>query len=128
VGSGGSLAAGITDTEGTDTVLAAAYVASTEDKLRRLLDVPDDKWVDAASNDEKTQLLAAAAAELTESEWAVAVGEVRQEANGARYVEVTIKLADGGLESQRVGLRGTGQYARSRLTTRLLDLLRRKLK
>jgi nicotinamide-nucleotide amidase len=128
VGSGGSLAAGITDTEGTDTVLAGAYVASTEDKLRRWLDVPDDEWADAASNDEKTQLLAAAAAELSESEWAVAVGEVRQEANGARYVEVTIKRSDGGLESQRVGLRGTGQYARSRLTTRLLDLLRRKLK
>jgi nicotinamide-nucleotide amidase len=128
VGSGGSLAAGITDTEGTGTVLTAAYVAPTEDKLRRLLHVPHDKWADAASNDEKTQLLAAAGAELTQSEWAVAVGEVRQEANGARYVEVTIKLSDGGLESQRVGLRGTGQYARSRLTTRLLDLLRRKLK
>ncbi len=128
VGSGGSLAAGITDTKGADTVLAAAYVASSEDKLRRLLDVPDDKWAGATSNDEKTRLLAGAAAELTESEWAVAVGEVRQGSNGARYVEVVLRSPDGGLEGQRVGLRGTGQYARSRLTTRLLDLLRRKLR
>ena len=74
-----------------------------------------------------TRLLAATAAELTESEWAVAAGEVRQGSNGARYVEVVLRLPDGGLESQRVGLRGTGQYARSRLVTRLLDLLRRKL-
>lgn len=128
VGSGGSLAAGITDTEGAGTALAAAYVAPTEDKLRRLLHVPDDKWAGATSNDEKTRLLAAAAAELTRSEWAVAVGAVRQGSNGARYVEVVLRLPDGGLEGQRVGLRGTGQYARSRLSTRLLDLLRRKLK
>jgi len=127
VGSGGSLAAGITDTEGADAVLAAAYVTSTEDKLRRLLDVSNGKWAGAASNEEMTRLLAATAAELTESEWAVAAGEVRQGSNGARYVEVVLRLPDGGLESQRVGLRGTGQYARSRLVTRLLDLLRRKL-
>lgn len=127
-GSGGSLAAGITDTEGANGVLAAAYVASTEDKLRRLLDVPDDKWADATSNDEKTKTLAAAAAELTSSEWAVAVGEVCRGSNGARHVDVVLRLPDGRLESHRVGLRGTGQYARSRLVTRLLDLLRRKLR
>ena len=128
VGSGGSLAAGITDTEGADTVLAAAYVAPTEERLRRLLAVPDEEWAGATSNDGKTRLLAVAAAESAKSEWTVAVGDVRQGANGARYVEVVLSLPDGGLESQRVGLRGTGQYARSRLVTRLLDLLRRKLK
>ncbi|MBC8868734.1 MAG: CinA family protein [Planctomycetes bacterium] len=128
VGSGGSLAAGITDTDGADAVLAVAYVAPTEDRLRRLLCVPDDKWKNALANDEKTRRLAAAAAESTTSEWTVAVGDVRQGANSERYVEVVLRLPDGGLESQRIGLRGTGQYARSRLTTRLLDLLRRRLK
>ena len=128
VGSGGILTAGITDTEGADAVLAAAYDAPTEDKQRRVLDVTDDEWAGTTSSSGKTRLLAAAAAKLTQSAWVVAVGEVREDANGARHVEVVIKLPDGGLESQRVGLRGTGQYARSRLTTRLLDLLRRKLR
>jgi len=128
VGSGGILTAGITDTEEADAVLAAAYVAPTEDRLRRVLDVPDDEWAGTTSSIGKTRLLAARAAELTASDWAIAVGEVCQDANGASYVEVVLKSPDGGLNSQRVGLRGSGQYARSRLTTRLLDLLRRKLR
>ena len=128
VGSGGILTAGITDTDEADAVLTAAYVAPSEDKLRRLLDVPGDKWAGTASSGEKTRQLAARAAELTASDWAVAVGEVCQEANEARYVEVVLRSPDGGLDGQRVGLRGSGQYARSRLTTRLLDVLRRRLK
>jgi len=128
VGSGGSLTAGITDTDGADSALTAAYIAPTEDRLRRLLHVPDDEWAKASTNGETTRRLASRTAELTKSEWAVAVGDVRKDANGSRYVEVVSRSPDGRAEIQRVGLRGTGQYARSRLTTRLLDLLRRKLR
>ena len=93
-----------------------------------MLGVADDEWADSAARGQQTQLLAGAAAELTGSQWAVGVGEVRQSESGSRYVEVVFKLPGGRFESQRVGLRGDGQTARSRLTTRLLDQLRRRLK
>lgn len=126
-GSGGSLVAGVSGADGVDRVLAGAFVAPTEEQLRRLLRVPDAKWTGAATSVQRTALLAQAAAEATGSRWAVAVGEPQQE-RGARYVEVVFKLPDGRLESRRLELRGAGESARARLTTQLLDQLRRRLR
>ncbi|HUT95533.1 MAG TPA: molybdopterin-binding protein [Thermoguttaceae bacterium] len=128
VASGGSLAAGLNDAVGADGVLAGAYVAPTEEKLRRLLHVADEPWAQSTSGAQTAELLAKAAAEATGSQWAVAVGEARQEQGGARYVEVVVRLPDGRLDGRRVGLRGDGELARFRLTTQLLDELRRKLR
>jgi hypothetical protein len=43
-------------------------------------------------------------------------------------VEIAFKLPDGRLENRQVRLSGTGELARSRLSTQLLDQLRRRLK
>lgn len=128
VGSGGSLAAGLSAADGADRVLTGAYVAPTEEKLRRLLRVPEDKWTQSPSGDQRTRLLALAAADLSGSRWAVALGEPRPTKDGGRYVEVVFKPPDGRLESRRIGLRGAGQWARSRLTTQVFDQLRRRLR
>lgn len=128
VSSGGSLAAGLNDVDGADAVLAGAYMAPTEEKLRRLLHVADDRWTQSTSSVQNAELLARAVAEATGSGWAMAVGEAREGQDGARFVDVVIRLPHGGLESRRIGLRGTGELARFRLTTRLLDELRRKLR
>ena len=128
VASGGSLAAGLNDADGAARVLAGAYMAPTEEKLRRLLHVADDAWAQSTSGGQRAELLAQAAAELTGSQWAVAVGEARQEQGGARSVEVVVRLPDGRPEGRRIGLRGAGELARLRLTTQLLDELRRKLR
>lgn len=126
-GSGGSLVAALSSEEGADRLLAGAYVAPTVEKLRRLLGVRDDRWDGTARRSRKIEQLAKAAADATESQWAVAVGEAWRDDGGADYVDVAFKLPDGRLESRQVPLRSTGELARSRLVTQLLDQLRRRL-
>jgi len=126
-GSAGALAAALGSVENADRILAAAFVAPSELKLRRLLGIPDDKWTDRASPSRRAQQLAAAAANLTGSQWAVAVGPIRRGENADSYVDVAFKLPDGRLQSHQLRLRGTGELARSTLTTQVLDQLRRRL-
>ena len=126
VASGGSLTAGLSAGD-NHRVLAGAYVASTEAQLARLLAVSGDQWTGSTSSEQRTMLLVQAAARITGSQWALAVGEAQAAENGTRYVEVVFRHPNGDLESQRVGLRGTDEISRFRLTTRLLDQLRRRL-
>ncbi len=126
-GSGGALAAGLTAADGSDRVLAGAYVASTEEKLRRLLRVPDDKWAGCTSDPKKVNLLASAAAERTGNSWTVVVGEPRLGAGGDRCVEVALKPPGSSTQCRHVPLRGRHESARTRLVTQLLDLLRQEL-
>jgi len=127
VGSSGSLAAGLSGADGAARVLAGAYVAPTEEKLRRLLGISDDQWAGATSNAERTSLVAQRAADTAGSSWAVAVGEARPDATGTPCAEVVFKLPGDRLESQHVRLRG-GELAHARMVTELLDQLRRKLR
>lgn len=134
-GSGGSLAAALNSADGAHRVLAGAYVAPTVEKLRCLLRVPDDLWTardpalrePSTSRGQRVELLAAAAANATSSQWAIAVGEGWRDESGTAYVEVAFKLPGGRLESQQVRLRGDGELARLRLSTQLQDQLRRRL-
>lgn len=128
VESGGGLAAGLSGADSDHRAVAGAYVAPSEERLRRLLGVAEDKWSGSTSAPQRAELLASATADSTGSPWAIAVGESRQDESGGRYVEVVFRLPEGRLESRRVGLGGTGQAARSRLTTQLLDQLRRRLR
>ena len=127
-GSGGSLAAALSGAEGAERVLAGAYVAASVERLRGLLRVGEDERSEGARDKRGAALLAGAAAEATGSEWAIAVSERRRDDSGAAYVEVALRLPDGRVESVRVGVRGSGETARARLSTRLLDQLRRKLR
>jgi nicotinamide-nucleotide amidase len=127
-GSGGSLAAALSSADGANRVLAGAYVAPTEEKLRRILGVRQEDWTDSLSRSQRIERLATAASDATTSQWAVAVGDAQQDQGGATYVEVAFKLPGGRLESRQVRLRGTGELARSGLSTQLLDQLRQRLR
>ena len=128
VGSGGSLAAALSQADGNNRVLAGAYTASTVDKLRRLLGVENDSKIDGASGRQQAEQLVKAAADAAKSKSAIAIGPVWRNESGTAFVDVAFKFSDGRIESQRYGLRGSGELARSRLSTQLLDQLRRKLK
>lgn len=128
VSSGGSLAAALSSADGAHRVLAGAYVAPTMEKLRHLLGVRDGQWTGSTSRGQRIERLAKAAADTTSSQWAVAVGEARRDENGAGYVDVAFKLPGGRFENRQVRLRGAGELARSRLSTQLLDQLRRRLR
>jgi nicotinamide mononucleotide (NMN) deamidase PncC len=130
VSSGGNLAAALSNADSAHRILAGAYVAPTMEQLRRLLHVRDDHWTGITSRRQRIEQLATAAADAAMSQWAVAVGEAWRDESGAGYVDVVFKLPsppEAGLESRQVRFRG-GELAGSRLSTQLLDQLRRRLK
>jgi nicotinamide-nucleotide amidase len=128
VGSGGALAATLSRADGDGQVLVGAYVAPTVKKLRRLLAVNNDDLTGSKFGDQDIKQLLTAAADAPSSQWAIAVGQASRDQNGSSYVKVAFKMPDGRLESRKVRLRGTGELARSRLSTQILDQLRRRLK
>jgi len=123
VGSGGSLAAAMSSAKGAAGVLAGAYFAPTMQRLYHLLDI-SEKHEPASKHIER---VAEAAAVATASQCTVAVGEVRPDEGGPAYVEVVFRLP-GGMTKRRIRMRGTGELARTRLSTQILDELRRRLK
>jgi nicotinamide-nucleotide amidase len=123
-GSGGALAAALNSADGAPYVLAGAYVAPTEEKLAGLLGAR----AEFSGNDAGLARLARATAEATQSSWAVAIGEIRHGEKDAPFVEVAWRSPDGQAESRPVRLQGSGEPARARLVTELLDQLRRKLR
>lgn len=123
VGSGGMVAAALTGADATGEVVLGAYVAPTMERLHHLLDVHDANWAKNASGADAVERLATAAAQAAESEWAVAVGTLRNDG----FVEVAFRRPSGAVESERIALRGTSEAARARFITTLLDRLRRKL-
>jgi nicotinamide-nucleotide amidase len=127
-GSGGSLTAALSNADADGQVLAGAFVAPTVEKLCRLLKIDYDNPADGESADQRIKRLALAVADATKSQWAVAVGDARRDQNGSGYVEAAFKLPDGRLESRRVQISGSGELARARISTQLLDQLRRRLK
>ncbi len=128
VSSGGSLAAALSNADGAHRVLAGAYIAPTRDKLRRMLGVRDVDWTEITSRSQKIEQLATAAADATASQWTVAVGEAWRDESGTGYVDVIYKLPSGRLENRQIRFRSGGELAGSRLSTQLLDQLRRRLK
>jgi nicotinamide-nucleotide amidase len=128
VGSGGSLAAAMSDADDAHHVLTGAYVAPTDDKMRRMLGVSDKDWTNIASDSQKVERLAKTVAGTTASQWVVAVGQVRTDEGNAGYVTVVFRQPNGKCESRRIRAGGAGELARSRLNTQLLDELRRRLR
>ena len=127
-GSGGALSAALGGAESGRKILAGAWAAPTDTKLRRLLHVTDDAWNAAASAADQGALMSAAAAREAASDWALSVSEAQRDPAGGSYVEVVIRQPDGKTTTQRFSVRGTGELVRAGLTTQLLDLLRRKLR
>jgi nicotinamide-nucleotide amidase len=121
VGSGGALAAALNGARNAPRVLMGAHVAPTHERLRHLLGIREDP----GSN--PTQQFARAAAEEAGSQWAIAVGEIRQ-GDGGSSVEVAFRLPDGRVESRSVRAQGSNASARARLITDVLDQLRRRLR
>jgi nicotinamide-nucleotide amidase len=127
-GSGGSLAAALSSADANGQVLTGAFVAPTVEKLCRLLKIDVENPAGSESSDQRIKRLALAVANATNSPWVIAVGDARRDDNGSGYVEVVFKLTDGRLESRKVQLSGSGELARARLSTQLLDQLRRRIK
>ncbi|MEK7676594.1 MAG: molybdopterin-binding protein [Verrucomicrobiota bacterium] len=129
VGSGGHLSAALSGVEGIGRLLAGAYTAPTEEAMARLLQLPlDSPEQPKKPGADKAKTLAAAAARLTQSQWAIAAGPVETDEKGAKYIWTAFKMPDDRWETERWAVRGSGEIHPSNLTTQILDRLRRQLK
>jgi len=123
VGSGGALAAALHGATGAERVLRGAYLAPSREKLERLLAIRREQ-PEGSTPDQMAAMVAA----TTGSAWAIVVGEIQRDERGTSFVEVTFRSPAGRTESRQVRLSGTGESARSRLVTELLDQLRRRFR
>ncbi|MBN2594487.1 MAG: CinA family protein, partial [Sedimentisphaerales bacterium] len=125
-GSSGTLTAALSSADGDGQVLAGAYIAPTLEKLYHLLAIDNNDSISNISEEQRIKKLATTVADVTASQWVIVVSEVRRDDSSSGYVEVTFKMPDESIENQRIRFRGNGELARSRLSTQLLDQLRRK--
>jgi nicotinamide-nucleotide amidase len=121
-GSGGALAAALGNSKGAGGVLLGAYSAPSLRQLYRLA-ASSSQDPDAVS----LELLAQKAARRTGALWTVVTGEIREGEEGGIRLPVLLRLSDGRMEDREFRLAGTGEQARARFVTELLDHLRRKL-
>jgi nicotinamide-nucleotide amidase len=124
IGSGGSVVAAISGAgEQPPNVLDAGYVASSS--LRLLAMFRDDSSLEKSAKNETDQL-AELVASRNQSSWLVVIG-ARREEQGNGFVEVVFRQPNEQIETIRLPLRDNGRSSRSRLTTMVLDQLRRRL-
>lgn len=127
-GSGGSLTAAINGVDDAREVLAGAYVAPSLEMLGRMLDGEEDLPNErAAPTDEMLRMVEAAAAK-TGAGCVVVVDEARRDLMRQLYIEAMLSVPDKPVMLTRLSSGGSGETARQRLTTQLLDQLRRRLK
>jgi nicotinamide-nucleotide amidase len=126
IGSGGILAAKLSQVDGMAQVLAGAYSAPSADAMGWLLQIGLNGG--ASFGAEKAKTLAAVAASASRANGAIAVGPVESNAEGARFVWIAFRFPDDRCEIERVGVRGSGETAQASLATQVLDWLRRQLK
>jgi nicotinamide mononucleotide (NMN) deamidase PncC len=119
VGTGGALTAALQQARDSSTTLAGAFIAPSEEQLRRLIGSDGDRVAGS---------LAEAAGRATGGTWVITVGAMRRDASGRQTVVLAIRKSDGSLDEIPLRLHGSGPTARSRLVTSIVDRLRRQLR
>jgi nicotinamide-nucleotide amidase len=125
VGSGGSLAAALTQAAGADAVLTGIFGAPSLNRLQVLLGGPPP--VPVNPNRPLIALLAEQMALRGDRAWGVVVGEVRSEENAPASLQVAVLRPQASVTVHTLPWKDSSPEARPRLVTRLLDLLRREL-
>jgi nicotinamide-nucleotide amidase len=120
-GTGGLVTAGLSEVARAPKVLTGTFVAPSEEKLQRMLRIPEEAWKACASRSQELELLATSAIAANGSQCALVVGESRQDTTGVHYLEIAIKLPQARVVVQRVHLGGSGRFDRDRLVTRILN-------
>lgn len=123
VGSGGALVAALNGAPDAHAVLIGAYVAPTEAALWHLLDAGESHH----TGPQGIEPLAHTAAAAAGSAWVLAVGPERSGDDETRYVPVLLRWPDGRVATWSESLRGSPEMAGRRLSTSVLDHLRRRL-
>ena len=123
VGSSGHLAAALNPVPAAERVLVGAFVAPSAKKVLQLVEASPVPIKDTPSTDR----LAKATAQATGSSLILIIGPIQRPADKSPYVDVAMYDGDK-LEIRTMSVRGSGELAHERLTTQVLDILRRKYK
>jgi len=123
VGSGGSVAAALTRVPGAQAVLVGSYGAPSLDRLQVLLGGP----LSVPAGPEKP-LIAVLAERVVRSdrEWGLVVGEIKPRTDTPGSLQVAILKPQAFVTVHTLPWQDASGSARTRLVTRLLDLLRRE--
>ncbi|MDZ7618299.1 MAG: hypothetical protein U1E05_14935, partial [Patescibacteria group bacterium] len=118
------IAAAVGSSEAMREVLAGAYVATSEEQLKRLLGVMAEPEPSSGASPEP---LVSRLAAQTDADWSVYVGPVRDDHAAGRCVDLVVRQPGGHVETRLVSWRGAGELGRFNLSTQVLDILRRHL-
>jgi nicotinamide-nucleotide amidase len=126
MGTGGALAAALSSSKESATVLQGAFTSAEPKAMARLLKVQNEKCPDSPA--EMARFFGNAAAEQTGCGWVIAVSPVVSSAGqGGKSLWVALRFPNGHWEDQRFGERDATDAARAMLTTQILDFVRRKV-
>ena len=128
VGTAGELTHGMSGVANNHDSLAGAYIAPTEHRLGQILGIASGQWQRAVTNVERARQLANAAAAACKASWSVSVGRVQSSDNAPSQLAIVIRAPDGQLETHTLRFTGNLAGSQARLSTSILDLLRRRLR
>ncbi len=128
IGSGGGLAAALSHIAAAEEVLTGAFAAPSVERLRHVLQVPDDTWRGAQPSDQLA-LLARHAAQQAGGDWSVAVGPPEEDPpTRAAYLTMCVRQPDGTTRTSRHRWPGASSAAQDYMISEILDTLRRTIR
>ncbi len=121
IASGGSVGAALSGAKGYEEVLTGAYTAPDAEAMWRLIrdDIPEETT--------QVEQIATSLSEGNNRQWAIVVGPPTLVESGPAHGNVAIRSADRETMVFPVPLRGRDHVSRARLTTRIVNELRKRL-
>ena len=128
MGTAGELVRGLSRSADNPESLAGAYIAPTDHRLGQILKIAPTQWQRALTRTEKVQQLAHAVSAACNSTWAVSVGEVQRKDAAPSELAIAIRTPDGQVDTHTLRFTGSLTSSQARLSTSILDLLRKRLR
>lgn len=125
VGTGGTLGAALSRDPATRSLLAAAFSAPSEDRLRRTLSVADQDWSKATNATRRVRTLAEHARRISGAAWVIAIGEPESSAAGPARLRVVAGGPANRWEDRELELRDSAESGRASLVNAVLDWFRK---
>jgi len=127
VGSGGAVAASLSDVENVSQQVLGGYVSTSDANMTAALSTPGNEFIQRSSTDDShAKATANRVCELLGSQWGLAVTEPHVSGDGRSSVWLALSKQKEGFSSRRIYLRGQGQTMRSRLVASVLDFIRKQ--
>jgi len=127
VGSGGAVAASLSDIKDVSLHVLGGVVSTSDANMASALKVPVPKFAQRSPmDDSQAKAMANRVRESLGSRWGLAVTEPHVSGDGRSFVWLALSKQEKGFSSRRIYLRGQGQTMRNRLVSSVLDSIRKE--